>query len=140
MLMMSDARGEWKPMLSGIYLYVNNVDVTYKRALQAGATSMMEPADQLYGDRNAGIKDPVVNHWWIATHKEDLSSEEIRKRAEKYMTKQNGYMNQDTSKISFNQDSVPLVTEAEWADNTKKCDGNRPANVQILLAKTDSCR
>lgn len=61
--------GEFKPMPGSIYLYVNDTDATYKRALQAGAASMMEPADQFYGDRNAGVKDPVGNHWWIATHK-----------------------------------------------------------------------
>jgi uncharacterized glyoxalase superfamily protein PhnB len=87
-LMMSDARDEWKPMSSAIYLYVNDTDATYKRALQAGATSVMEPADQFYGDRNAGVKDPVGNYWWIATHKEDLSSEEMGKRAEEYIKKQ----------------------------------------------------
>jgi PhnB protein len=87
-LMMSDARGQWKPMPSAIYLYVNDTDTTYRRALQAGATSLMEPADQFYGDRNAGVKDPVGNCWWIATHKEDLSSEELGKRAEDYMKKQ----------------------------------------------------
>lgn len=87
-LMMSDARGQWKPMPSAIYLYVNDTDTTYKRALQAGATSLMEPADQFYRDRNAGVKDPVGNYWWIATHKEDLSSEELGKRAEDYMKKQ----------------------------------------------------
>ena len=87
-LMMSDARGQWKPMPSAIYLYVNDTDATYKRALQAGATSLMEPADQFYGDRNAGVKDSVGNFWWIATHKEDLSSEEMGKRAEEYMKKQ----------------------------------------------------
>jgi PhnB protein len=70
-----------------IYLYVKDADATYKRALQAGATSLMEPADQFYGDRSAGVKDPVGNYWWIATHKEDLSSEELRKRAEEYMKK-----------------------------------------------------
>ena len=77
-----------KPMPGAIYLYVNDTDATYKRALQAGASSVMEPADQFYGDRNAGVKDPVGNFWWIATHKEDLSSEEMGKRAEEYMKKQ----------------------------------------------------
>jgi len=48
----------------------------------------MEPADQFYGDRNAGVKDPVGNFCWIATHKEDLSSEELGKCAEEYMKKQ----------------------------------------------------
>jgi PhnB protein len=40
----------------------------------------MEPADQFYGDRSAGVKDQFGNRWWIATHKEDLSKEEIAKR------------------------------------------------------------
>jgi PhnB protein len=59
--------------------------VLRRSILLRGATSLMEPADQFYGDRSAGVKDPVGNYWWIATHKEDLSSEELRKRAEEYM-------------------------------------------------------
>ena len=46
------------------------------RALEAGATSLREPADQLYGDRSDGVKDACGNQWWIATHKEDLSPAE----------------------------------------------------------------
>jgi uncharacterized glyoxalase superfamily protein PhnB len=42
----------------------------YRRSLAAGATSLFEPADREYGDREAGIKDPSGNHWYIATHKE----------------------------------------------------------------------
>jgi PhnB protein len=79
-VMVSEARDEFKPMPSSIYLYVENMDATYKRALQAGGTSMMEPQDEFYGDRNAGVKDPTGNHWWIATHQEDVSSEEMEKR------------------------------------------------------------
>jgi PhnB protein len=79
-VMVSEARGEFKPMPSSIYLYVENTDATYKRALQAGGTSMMEPEDQFYGDRNAGVKDPTGNHWWIATHQEDVSPKEMEKR------------------------------------------------------------
>jgi PhnB protein len=80
-VMMSEAGGAWAPMPSAMYLYVNDADATYKRALQAGATSTMEPTDQFYGDRSAGVKDPSGNQWWIATHKEDLSPEELAKRA-----------------------------------------------------------
>ncbi|MBI4484106.1 MAG: VOC family protein, partial [Acidobacteria bacterium] len=69
-------------------LYVNDTDAVYRRALRAGATSMMEPADQFYGDRNAGVKDPFGNHWWIATHKEDVPREELAKRAEAFMKQQ----------------------------------------------------
>jgi PhnB protein len=84
-VMMGEACAEWKPMPSAIYLYVNNTDAVYKRALQAGATSVMEPADQFYGDRSAGVKDPSGNHWWIATHQEDVPPAELKKRAEAAM-------------------------------------------------------
>lgn len=84
-VMMGEAGGEWTPMPGSLYLYVNDADATYKRALQAGATSTMEPTDQFYGDRSAGVKDPVGNQWWIATHKEDLSREELAKRAQAAM-------------------------------------------------------
>ena len=79
-IMMGEATAQWKPMPGTIYLYVDDTDTTYKRALQAGATSLMAPADQFYGDRNAGVKDASGNVWWIATHKEDVSREELTKR------------------------------------------------------------
>jgi len=80
-IMMGDAGSQWKPMPGFIYLYVKDTDAAYNRALQAGAVSVMEPADQFYGDRNAGVRDPVGDIWWIATHKEDVSPEEMKKRA-----------------------------------------------------------
>ena len=80
-VMMGEARGDWKPMPGSIYRYVPDTDATYRQALEAGATSIMEPADQFYGDRNAGVKDPIGNVWWIATHKEDVSPEELERRA-----------------------------------------------------------
>ena len=55
--------------LTALHLYVPDADAVYQRALEAGATSMEEPVDQFYGDREAGIKDPSGNVWWIATHK-----------------------------------------------------------------------
>jgi len=84
-VMMGEAGGEWQPMPGAIYLYVNDVDTTYQCALQAGAVSTMEPMNQFYGDRSAGVKDPSGNLWWIATHKEDLSREELMKRAQAAM-------------------------------------------------------
>jgi uncharacterized glyoxalase superfamily protein PhnB len=84
-VMMGEAGSEWTPMPGAMYLYVNDADATYKRALQAGAISTMEPTDQFYGDRSAGVKDPAGNQWWIATHKEDLSLEELAKRAQAAM-------------------------------------------------------
>jgi len=79
-VMIGDAPDERMP--TAIYLYVRDTDATYSRALEAGATSVMEPADQFYGDRNAGVKDACGNLWWIATHKENVSPEEIAKRAQ----------------------------------------------------------
>jgi PhnB protein len=85
MMMMGEASEQWKPMPAALYLYVTDADAVYKRALQAGATSIMEPADQFYGDRHGGVKDPSGNMWWIATHKEDVAPEELKKRAEAFM-------------------------------------------------------
>ncbi len=53
---------------TALHLYVPNADEVYQRALEAGATSLEEPVDQFYGDREAGVKDPTGNVWWIATH------------------------------------------------------------------------
>jgi PhnB protein len=88
MVMMAEAADPWKPMSSAIYLYVNDTDATYQSAIAAGATSLMEPANQFYGDRNAGVQDPVGNMWWIGTHVEDVSPEEVGRRAAEHAKKQ----------------------------------------------------
>ncbi|HEV7681469.1 MAG TPA: VOC family protein [Pyrinomonadaceae bacterium] len=54
---------------TALHLYVPDADAVYQRALDAGATSVEEPVDQFYGDREAGVKDASGNVWWIATHK-----------------------------------------------------------------------
>ena len=63
-----------------IHLYLPEVDAVYARALAAGATSVREPADQFYGDRSAGVRDQFGNQWYIATHVEDVSEEEMARR------------------------------------------------------------
>ncbi len=80
-VMLAEATDPWKPMPTAIYLYVPDTDSTYRRAVAAGATSIMEPADMFYGDRNAGVQDTSGNYWWIATHVEDVSPEELSRRA-----------------------------------------------------------
>ena len=80
-IMMGEPMGDMQPMPGSLYLYVQDTDAVYQRALQAGATSLMEPADQFYGDRSAGVKDAVGNQWWIATHQEDVPPDEMLKRA-----------------------------------------------------------
>lgn len=66
-VMMGESPDDWKPMPGSIYLYVKDTDTTYKRALQAGATSVMEPMDQDYGHRSSGVEDPCGNYWWISS-------------------------------------------------------------------------
>jgi PhnB protein len=85
MIMLGEASEQWKPMPCALYLYVEDADAVYNRAIRSGATSIMEPADQFYGDRQGGVKDPSGNSWWIATHKEDVSPEELKRRAEAHM-------------------------------------------------------
>jgi uncharacterized glyoxalase superfamily protein PhnB len=80
-VMIAQAFGEWKPRPSTLYLYVDDTDETFKRALAAGAKSLMEPADQFYGDRNGGVEDAFGNWWWIATRIEEVSEEELQRRA-----------------------------------------------------------
>ena len=70
--------------------YVKDVDAAYRRAIEAGATSVMEPANQFYGDRNAGVKDASGNFWWIATHVEDVAPDELKRRAEAQFRKASG--------------------------------------------------
>ena len=84
-IMLSDARAEWMPMPCMFYLYVNDTDATYARAMKAGGKSLREPATQFYGDRSGGVQDPCGNQWWIATHVEDVSPEEMEKRAAEFM-------------------------------------------------------
>jgi uncharacterized glyoxalase superfamily protein PhnB len=63
-----------------LHLYMEDVDAVYRRAIEAGAKSLREPADQPYGDRSGGVEDAFGNQWWISTHVEDVSSEELEKR------------------------------------------------------------
>jgi PhnB protein len=82
MVMLTDPGAEWKPMPGSFYLYVKDTDAAYRKAMAAGGASLMEPADQFYGDRNAGVKDPTGNLWWLATHIEDVPPAELARRAE----------------------------------------------------------
>ena len=56
-----------------LYTYVDDVDATFERAIAAGGASFERPADQQYGDRRAGVRDPFGNLWWIATSVRDFT-------------------------------------------------------------------
>jgi uncharacterized glyoxalase superfamily protein PhnB len=63
---MGEAHGEWGPMPTMFYLYVDDVDAWYRRAVAAGATSMEPPALQPYGERRAAVRDAFDNQWYLA--------------------------------------------------------------------------
>ena len=65
--MISQADGEvMKPMPSAYYVYVEDVDGTFDKAVASGAVKVFEPADMPYQDRQAGVTDPFGNMWWIS--------------------------------------------------------------------------
>jgi PhnB protein len=88
-IMLHDENAEWKALspktiggsASSIMLYVPDVDAVMKAAEQAGATVTMPAADQFYGDRCGNVTDPFGHKWAIATHIEDVTPEEIDRRA-----------------------------------------------------------
>ena len=80
-VMISDASERAKATSATLHVYVPDVDAVYQKALKAGGTSVMEPADMFYGDRSGGVTDPAGNHWHIGTHVEDVAPGELKKRA-----------------------------------------------------------
>lgn len=88
-IMMADESpdGAWRSPLSVggspvcMVLYVADVDATFRTAVAAGATPLREVADQFYGDRMGTVRDPFGHVWTIGTHLEDVSPEEMAKRA-----------------------------------------------------------
>ena len=91
-IMMGDENEEWgvrSPQALngtpvGIFLYVPDVDATFKQAVEAGATATMPPADQFWGDRYGKLRDPFGHEWSLGTHIEDVPLEEMGKRQEEF--------------------------------------------------------
>ncbi len=83
-IMMGEPESGSRSMPAVLYVYVEDVDRTFERALEAGATALREPADQFYGDRNAGVRDHCGNEWWIARHVEDIDPDELSRRTVKF--------------------------------------------------------
>ena len=65
---------------ASIMLYTEDVDATFKRALDLGASSIQTPTDMFWGDRMGNLMDPFGHQWAIATHKEDVTPDEMQKR------------------------------------------------------------
>ncbi|MCB1870200.1 MAG: VOC family protein [Gammaproteobacteria bacterium] len=97
-IMMSDPCGE-SPIPSpdtlggssiGLHLYVEDVDKIFAQAVNAGATELKPVENQFYGDRMGTLKDPFGHIWFLSTHVEDLTPEEIGRRAEALFNPDNG--------------------------------------------------
>jgi PhnB protein len=69
-LMVADGVEGWPPIQSHVHVYIPDVDQTYRRALDAGAASVQEPAKKEDADKRGGVKDPGGTTWWIATRVE----------------------------------------------------------------------
>ncbi len=90
MVMMSDENPEWgskSPLTLGgngssLHVYTEDVDAAFKQAIDAGCTAVFPVADMFWGDRYGKVRDPFGHEWGLATHKEDLSPEEIGERRE----------------------------------------------------------
>lgn len=88
MLMLGAAHDQWQSRPGNFYLYVEDCDAVYKKAIAAGAKSLGEPANQFYGDRHGGVQDSQGNNWWIGTHIEDVPPEELDRRAQQFEQQQ----------------------------------------------------
>ena len=67
-----------------LWLYVDNCDTVFSKAVAAGGKVHMPMADQFWGDRAGALTDPAGYVWWIATHTEDMSKDEMRRRADEF--------------------------------------------------------
>lgn len=67
-----------------LFLYVNDVDAAFKKAVEAGASVVMPPADMFWGDRFGQVEDPFGHRWGLGTHKEDLAPDEIARRQQQF--------------------------------------------------------
>ena len=80
-IMMGKARPDYPARESMNYVFVDDVDIVYEKAMKSGATSIMEPGDRYYGYRECGFADPQGNQWWVGSIQEELSNEELKERA-----------------------------------------------------------
>jgi PhnB protein len=70
----------------GFFVYGDNVDAAWKRAVDAGAKEIMPLTDQFWGDRSGCLEDPFGHRWWLSQHTQDLTPEELQKNAEAFFS------------------------------------------------------
>jgi uncharacterized glyoxalase superfamily protein PhnB len=85
-VMLADAGPQNSPFPAMLHIYVEDCDATYNKALAAGGSSLREPVNEFYGDRTSAVSDSFGNQFWIATHVEDVSGEEMARRAQELAT------------------------------------------------------
>ena len=79
-IMIGQAQKETEVRKTMVYLYMEDCDKFFNRAIELGAEVVSELADQFYGDRHGAVRDTNGNDWYIATHKEDLTPEQMQER------------------------------------------------------------
>ena len=84
-VMLGEAMTGASHMTVSLYLYMQDVEAVYRAAVEAGGESLEGPTNQFWGDRVASIKDFAGNKWTIATHVEDVSADELARRAQQVM-------------------------------------------------------
>jgi PhnB protein len=87
-IMIADTMEGMKAQVALLYMYVDDADVTFNKAVAAGARVLKETGDQFYGDRAGGVIDEWGNTWWIGTQIEELSHEELDRRSKESMNQQ----------------------------------------------------
>ena len=80
-VMLGEVPADQTPYPATLYLYVEDVDAWFRRAVEAGGAVLEEPEDKFYGDRTAAVQDAQGNRWYMATHVEDVPEDELRRRA-----------------------------------------------------------
>jgi PhnB protein len=83
-IMLGEASERAQAYAATLYHYCTDVDDTHRRAVAAGAKVLSEPTDMFYGDRSGAIVDPCGNSWYIATHIEDVSPDEMERRMQAF--------------------------------------------------------
>ena len=84
-IMVADTMEGMEPHTGMLYLYLEDADGVFRKAINAKATSVQEPKTEFYGDRAGAVKDEWGNVWWIATHVEDVSPEELDRRSKEFL-------------------------------------------------------
>ena len=79
LMMGSPMPPQFPPKTACLGIYVKDCDAIFQKALSSGARSILEPADQFYGDRSGRFEDPFGNEWIVTTHIKDVSEKEMKK-------------------------------------------------------------